>query len=172
MRQMDIELMFNRVRGASNSSTLKENLATETSQRNSRKRCVAPSSRTGDARMKATGQSSRDPCGQMRNGSARHCSRFISSDITHLNPALSKKNPSNHVKGGLIFGTWNVLSLTSSSSQLFQESLVDTRSTARQMTMVPGYWTFVLPINLPSVELYFSTKIFTRVRGDHLMVVL
>ena len=72
--------------------------------------------------MKATGQSSRDPCGRMGNGSARYCNRFISSNITHLDPALSKKNPSNHVKGGLTFGTWNVLSLTSSSSQLFQLS--------------------------------------------------
>ena len=72
--------------------------------------------------MKATGQSLRDPCGQMGNGRTRYCSRFISSSIIHVNPALNKKNPSNHVKGELTFGTWNVLSLTSSSSQLFQLS--------------------------------------------------
>ena len=72
--------------------------------------------------MKATGQSSRDPCGRMGNGSSRYCNSFISSSITHVDPAFNKKNPKNHVKGELIFGTWNVLSLTSSSSQLFQLS--------------------------------------------------
>ena len=33
-----------------------------------------------------------------------------------------KKQPTNYSKTGLTFGTWNVLSLTSSSSQLFQLS--------------------------------------------------
>ena len=72
--------------------------------------------------MKATGQSLRDPCGQMGTGSTRYCNRFISSSIIHVNSALNKKNPRNHVKGELTLGTWNVLSLTSSSSQLFQLS--------------------------------------------------
>ena len=72
--------------------------------------------------MKATGQCSRDPCGQMGTGSIRYHNRIISSSITHVDPALNKRFPSNHVKVELIFGTWNVLSLTSSSSQLFQLS--------------------------------------------------
>ena len=72
--------------------------------------------------MKATGQSSRDPCGQMGTGSTRYHNRIISSRITHVDPALNKRFPSNHVKGEIIYGTWNVLSLTSSSSQLFQLS--------------------------------------------------
>ena len=72
--------------------------------------------------MKVTGQSLRDPCNQMGNRSTRHCYRFISSCITHVDPVSNKKKPKNHVKGGLTFGTWNVLSLMSSSSQLFQLS--------------------------------------------------
>ena len=72
--------------------------------------------------MKVSGQSLRDPCGQMGKGRTHYCNRFISSYITHVDPDLNKKNPNNHVKGELIFGTWNVLSLTSSSSQLFQLS--------------------------------------------------
>ena len=72
--------------------------------------------------MKATGQSSQDPCGQMGTGSTRYHNRIISSRITHVDPALNRRFPSNHVKGELIFGTWNVLSLTSSSSHLFQLS--------------------------------------------------
>ena len=72
--------------------------------------------------MKATGQCSRDPCGQMGTGSIRYHNRIISSRIIHVDPALNKRFPSNHVKVELIFGTWNVLSLTSSSSQLFQLS--------------------------------------------------
>ena len=67
-------------------------------------------------RMKA------EPCGYTGTGSTGHHNRIISSHITHLDPALNKEFPSNHVKGELIFGTWNVLSLTSSSSQLFQLS--------------------------------------------------
>ena len=39
-----------------------------------------------------------------------------------MDPVSNKKKPKNHVKGGLTFGTWNVLSLMSSSSQLFQLS--------------------------------------------------
>ena len=72
--------------------------------------------------MKATGQSSQDPCGQMGTGSTRYHNRIISSRITYVDPALNKRFPNNHVKGKLIFGTRNVLSLTSSSSQLFQLS--------------------------------------------------
>ena len=72
--------------------------------------------------MKVSGQSLRDPCGQMGKGRTHYCCRFISSRITHVDSDLNKKYPNNHVKGELIFGTWNVLSLTSSSSQLFQLS--------------------------------------------------
>ena len=39
-----------------------------------------------------------------------------------MDPALNKRFPSNQVKEELIFGTWNVLSLTSSFSQFFQLS--------------------------------------------------
>ena len=39
-----------------------------------------------------------------------------------MDPVSNKKKPKNHVKGGLTLGTWNVLSLMSSSSQLFQLS--------------------------------------------------
>ena len=72
--------------------------------------------------MKVAGQSPRDPRGQMSVGRTRHCSRFICSQITHVDSDSNKKQPTNYSKTGLTFGTWNVLSLTSSSSQLFQLS--------------------------------------------------
>ena len=72
--------------------------------------------------MKVAGQSPRDPRGQMSVGRTRHCSRFIFSQITHVDSDSNKKQPTNYSKTGLTFGTWNVLSLTSSSSQLFQLS--------------------------------------------------
>ena len=72
--------------------------------------------------MKVAGQSPRDPRGQMSVGRTRHCSRFIYSQITHVDSDSNKKQPTNYSKTGLTFGTWNVLSLTSSSSQLFQLS--------------------------------------------------
>ena len=52
----------------------------------------------------------------------RYFNRFICSRITHVDPGSNKKNPNNHVKGELIFETWNDLSLTCSSSQLFRLS--------------------------------------------------
>lgn len=110
------------VRGVGFSFTLIK-LATETSQRKNGNRCVTPTSRTGDASMKAKGQSLRDPYRQMGKGSARHHTSVISSEyITQLDPVENKINPNSFLKHGLTFGTWNVLSLVSSSSQLFQLS--------------------------------------------------
>ena len=73
--------------------------------------------------MKVTGQSLRDPCNRMsKRGTRNHTSVISSECITHLDPAKNKKHPNSFLKQGLTIGTWNVLSLMSSSSQLFQLS--------------------------------------------------
>ena len=77
---------------------------------------MAPSARNDDTGMKVAVQSLRQPRGQISVG------RFICPQITHVDSDSSKKQPTNYSKTGLTFGTWNVLSQTSSSSQLFQLS--------------------------------------------------
>ena len=72
--------------------------------------------------MTATGQSLRDPSGLMRRVVARHNNRVISQQIAHVDTDFSKSNPINYSKHSIYFGTWNVLSLVSSSSQLYQLS--------------------------------------------------
>ena len=72
--------------------------------------------------MTGTGQSLTDPSILMGNRSTRHPIRFISQQIIHVDPASNKSNPINYCKQFLSFGTWNVLSLVSSSTQLYQLS--------------------------------------------------
>ena len=72
--------------------------------------------------MTEAGQSLRDPSRLMRRGGTRHPTRFISQQIIHVDPASNKSNPVNYCKQFLRFGTWNVLSLVSSSTQLYQLS--------------------------------------------------
>ena len=116
-----VERSFNRVRGTSNHSTLKYACYRNVAKKFKKTMCFSLY-KDGCARMKATGQSSRYLCGQMGTGSTRYHNRIISLRINHVDPALNKRFPSNHVNGELILGTWNVLSLTSRSSQLFQLS--------------------------------------------------
>ena len=73
--------------------------------------------------MKRTGQSRKDPCTQMRAKNPRHCpSRVISDRITHVDPASNMNRPLNYSKQSLCIATWNVLSLVSSYSKLYQLS--------------------------------------------------
>ena len=72
--------------------------------------------------MTAAGQSLTDPSRPMRREGTRHPTRFISQQIIHVDPVSNKSNPINYCKQYLSFGTWNVLSLVSSSSQLYQLS--------------------------------------------------
>ena len=73
--------------------------------------------------MKCSGQSRKDPRVQMRTKKLPYFSSFISSQhITHLGPVKGRTTPSNFIKHNLNVGTWDVLSLESSSSQLFELS--------------------------------------------------
>ena len=72
--------------------------------------------------MTAAGQSLTDPSRLMGRRGTRHPTRFISQQIIHVDPVSNKSSPVNYCKQFLSFGTWNVLSLVSSSSQLYQLS--------------------------------------------------
>ena len=97
-------------------------LATGTS-RNNCKSSDSRSSRTGGSRMKRTGQSRKDPSVQMRTKRTPYCNSVISSQhITHVDPVKGRATPSNFINNRLNVGTWNVLSLESSSSKLFELS--------------------------------------------------
>ena len=97
-------------------------LATVTS-RNNCKLSDSRSSRPGDSSMKLSGQSRKDPRGQMRTKRTPYSSSFISShQITHVDPVKGRTTPSNFIKNSINVGTWNVLSLESSSSKLFELS--------------------------------------------------
>jgi hypothetical protein len=76
--------------------------------------------------MTATRQSSRDPgnlmsvCGS-RKSRRKHCKHKISSsDLSFVNRQPSISNPVNIVKNPLCVGTWNVTSLVSNSSKMYQ----------------------------------------------------
>ena len=97
-------------------------LATVTS-RNNCKLSDSRSSRTGGSSMKLSGQSRKDPRGQMGTKRTPYSSSFISShQITHVDPVKGRTTPSNFIKNSINVGTWNVLSLESSSSKLFELS--------------------------------------------------
>ncbi|KAL5259045.1 hypothetical protein ACHWQZ_G009498 [Mnemiopsis leidyi] len=72
--------------------------------------------------MTEAGQSLTDPSRLMRKGGTRYPTRFISQQIIHVDPVFNKSNPVIHTKRVLRFGTWNVLALVSSSTQLHQLS--------------------------------------------------
>ena len=95
--------------------------AKETSRTN-QGRSATSASRMDDSRMTAAGQSLTDPSRLMGRRGTRHPTRFISQQIIHVDPVSNKSSPVNYCKQFLSFGTWNVLSLVSSSSQLYQLS--------------------------------------------------
>ena len=97
------------------------NIAKETSDA-TQKRSATSTSRTDDSRMTVHGQSLTDPRHPMRRGGTRIPTALISQQIIHVDPGLNKSNPINYCKQVLSFGTWNVLSLVSSSSQIYQLS--------------------------------------------------
>jgi hypothetical protein len=84
---------------------------------------VASASRTDGSSMTVIGRSQTDPSRPMRRGSTRHSTRyFISQQIIHVDPVSNKSNPISYCQQFLTFGTWNVLPLVSSSSQIYQLS--------------------------------------------------
>ena len=72
--------------------------------------------------MTVHGQSLTDPRHPMRRGGTRIPTALISQQIIYVDPGLNKSNAINYCKQVLSFGTWNVLSLVSSSSQIYQLS--------------------------------------------------
>ena len=77
----------------------------------------------GDSGMKRSGQSRKDPKVQMRTKRTPYFNSVISSQqITHVDPEKGRTLPCNFIKHRLNVGTWNVLSLESSSSKLFELS--------------------------------------------------
>ena len=72
--------------------------------------------------MKGTGQSRKDPRTRMRTRTPRYPPRVISSQITHVDPAICRNNPINYSKQRLCLATWNVRSLVSTSSKLIELS--------------------------------------------------
>ena len=72
--------------------------------------------------MKSVGQNRKEANTRMGMKKPRHPIRVISSQITHVDSVTNKRNPCSYTKQSLCIATWNVLSLVSSSSQLFQLS--------------------------------------------------
>ncbi len=72
--------------------------------------------------MKGASQSRKDANTQMRTKNSRHNFCVISSNIAHVNTASNICSPNSYIRQSLCIATWNVLSLVSSSSQLFQLS--------------------------------------------------
>ena len=73
--------------------------------------------------MKRYGQSRKDPRVQMRTKRAPYFNSVISSQhITHVDPGKGRALPCNFIKDRVSVGTWNVLSLESSSSKLYELS--------------------------------------------------
>ena len=97
-------------------------LATGTS-RNNRDRSDSQSSRNGESSMKLSGQSRKDPRKQMGMKRSPYSNSVICSQhITNVNPDIGKSSPSNFIKHRLNLATWNVLSLESSTSKLYELS--------------------------------------------------
>ncbi|KAL5263387.1 hypothetical protein ACHWQZ_G008677 [Mnemiopsis leidyi] len=118
---MDIELMFNRVRGASNPSTLKY-LAKETPRKKHSDRSDNPDAEKGVTRVTGRGQSRKDPSALMKKKGSRYCTRIISSQIHHVDTDSSIMRPANLMRSCTNIGTWNVRSLESTSSKLLELS--------------------------------------------------
>ena len=73
--------------------------------------------------MKCSGQSRKDPSVQMRTKKSPYFNSVISSQhITHVDPEKGRALPCNFIKHSINVGTWNVLSLESSSSKLYELS--------------------------------------------------
>ena len=97
-------------------------LATGTS-RNNRDRSDSQSSRNGESSMKLSGQSRKDPRKQMGMKRSPYSNSVICSQhITNVNSDIGKSSPSNFIKHRLNLATWNVLSLESSTSKLYELS--------------------------------------------------
>ena len=93
-------------------------IATATSM-NNQKWSDSRSSRRGVARMKCSGQSRKDPSVQMRTKKSPYFNSVISSQhITHVDPRKGRAPPCNFIKHNINVGTWDVLSLESSSSKV------------------------------------------------------
>ena len=70
--------------------------------------------------MKCSGQSRKDPSVQMRTKKSPYFNSVISSQhITHVDPEMGRALPCNFITHSINVGTWNVLSLESSSSKLY-----------------------------------------------------
>eukprot|EP00116_Pleurobrachia_bachei_P002363 sb/3462625/ len=97
-------------------------IAKETSKNKSRseRKGRSRATRAGELSMTGAGQSREDPCVQTGTKRSSHCNRVISCAITEVSPDLSKQNPYNLVKYSFKISTWNVLSLESSSSKLYE----------------------------------------------------
>ena len=99
--------------------------------------------------MTVSGQSLTDPRNSMKAKRARNCHRIISADIPHINRAQNIYSPQNYVKHKICIGTWNVTSLVSNSSKLYQlsksidEYKLDLLGITE--THMPGTGTEVLP---------------------------
>ena len=86
----------------------------------SRNRSGDRKARTGGTGMTAARQSRKDPSSSMGSKKPRHCSRFISSQIHHVDKAANIIYPQSYIKQPLCIATWNTRSLVSDSSKLFQ----------------------------------------------------
>ena len=77
----------------------------------------------GGSSMKRFGQSRKDPKVQMRTKRTPYSYSVISSQqITHVDPVIGRTTPSNFIRNRINVGTWNVRSLESSSSKLYELS--------------------------------------------------
>ena len=85
-------------------------------------RSGSQNSRSGGTRMMNVGQSRQDANSRMGRKGPRYCNRVISSQVTHVDSVYNKINPCSYTKKPLVISTWNVLSLVSDSSKLYQLS--------------------------------------------------
>ena len=72
--------------------------------------------------MTTVGQSRKDANCLMRTKKPRHHASIISPNIAHVDTVFNMSHPKSYTKQSLCISTWNVLSLVSSSSKLFELS--------------------------------------------------
>ena len=78
-------------------------------------------------RWRVVGKAERTTPNWWKVKKARHPSRFICPQITLVDSDSNKINPKSYTKRPLCFATWNVRSLVSDSSKLFQLASVITK---------------------------------------------
>ena len=122
--------------------------------------------------MTGAGQSREDPCVQTGTKRSSHCNRVISCAITEVSPDLSKQNPYNLVKYSFKLSTWNVLSLESSSSKLYELARVTSEYGTDVLTLTETHRPGTGVVVLENGNLFINSGRMDGVRRQGVGVVL